>query len=579
MNGTAQELGQTISPERIKVSKLLYKFAWVIEILAVTIGLSIAFMQMFTSFDEMTSEGESLGGAGVLNIVIAGLPFVMVAVVELTKIPFTEAFYKTSRLLWKWTFGLSLLFIAFITFESAINGFERNFNAMTYGIDKYKKELTAVDEEIPKLVSRREEVDSLTADAIEEDFNERQKVLSEEKDAQVSAIQQRISTLRSSVKTESADLKRKQIQEKKSQIQDLLNERNSELKVQAELAKSQLDGADAEISINRRNLQNQLAIEQSRLTTTETNGKREIEDASIFSERATRERVESEIESQRNKVEMLRQQLNGLNALELQNQIRAENQEATKRIRETYQSQITSIEEQVEMLTRELNQMIGSREKDIEQLISNHQTEIVAVEKQYASQQQENEQYRKEQYEALQNNKSISSQLTDEIETLRSLRLELRNTINIKVGDNQIFRMAQWAYDKDSAADLSRDEVSTIAAIWFGSLATLIAFTGIMLALASFVIGDPSLPNKGEKKNSSATARAFNSFRRYLIYRRRLNRQPIIKEIPKEVIQEVPVTKVQLTEKPVEIIKREIVHVPMYTNDPELLKRNPDVDL
>ena len=223
--------------------------------------------------------------------------------------------------------------------------------------------------------------------------------------------------------------------------------------------------------------------------------------------------------------------------------------------------------------------MIGSREKDIEQLISNHQTEIVAVEKQYASQQQENEQYRKEQYEALQNNKSISSQLTDEIETLRSLRLDLRNTINIKVGDNQIFRMAQWAYDKDSAADLSRDEVSTIAAIWFGSLATLIAFTGIMLALASFVIGDPSLPNKGEKKNSSATARAFNSFRRYLIYRRRLNRQPIIKEIPKEVIQEVPVTKVQLTEKPVEIIKREIVHVPMYTNDPELLKRNPDVEL
>ena len=45
-----------------------------------------------------------------------------------------------------------------------------------------------------------------------------------------------------------------------------------------------------------------------------------------------------------------------------------------------------------------------------------------------------------------------------------------------------------------------------------------------------------------------------------------------IKEVPKEVIKEIPVDKVVLTEVPVETIKTKIVYEPLYTNDPSLLK-------
>jgi hypothetical protein len=39
----------------------------------------------------------------------------------------------------------------------------------------------------------------------------------------------------------------------------------------------------------------------------------------------------------------------------------------------------------------------------------------------------------------------------------------------------------------------------------------------------------------------------------------------------KEVVKEVPVDKVVFRDKIVEVLKKEIVHVPLYTNDKELI--------
>jgi 5'-3' exonuclease len=38
------------------------------------------------------------------------------------------------------------------------------------------------------------------------------------------------------------------------------------------------------------------------------------------------------------------------------------------------------------------------------------------------------------------------------------------------------------------------------------------------------------------------------------------------------VIKEVPVDKVVFRDIPVEVVKKEIIHTPIYTNDPDLLK-------
>ena len=41
--------------------------------------------------------------------------------------------------------------------------------------------------------------------------------------------------------------------------------------------------------------------------------------------------------------------------------------------------------------------------------------------------------------------------------------------------------------------------------------------------------------------------------------------------MPREIIREIEVSRVVTVEKPVEVLVREIVHVPFYTNDAKLL--------
>ena len=70
----------------------------------------------------------------------------------------------------------------------------------------------------------------------------------------------------------------------------------------------------------------------------------------------------------------------------------------------------------------------------------------------------------------------------------------------------------------------------------------------------------------------------IDSIRRLLVFSRKSVRQPLVKEIEKEIIKEVPIEKIVTTEIPVEILKKEIVYVPMYTNDKDLLKMS-DIEI
>ena len=50
-------------------------------------------------------------------------------------------------------------------------------------------------------------------------------------------------------------------------------------------------------------------------------------------------------------------------------------------------------------------------------------------------------------------------------------------------------------------------------------------------------------------------------------------------EVEKEVIKEIPVDKIIYRDVPVEVTRRELVHVPLYTNDKELLGTTDDMDM
>jgi hypothetical protein len=560
---------EVISAEREATGKKLIWFAWAVEILAVTIGLAIALMQGLTSFSELSANTEgNLGFAHYTNIVIAMLPFIMVAAVEATKIPFVEAAYKTTKNRWKVVFSAGLIFLAFITFESALNGFERNFQALIFSIDKFKKELVAVEEEMEPIEEQRDKLANLTASKIETDYSNRHTIISSERDTQTRAIQDRIQSLRAANQTEYIKSLRSQVDEQKSQLKTLRKERQTEIDAILSESKAMTENSMTELNTQRRSMQQQLQQEQEYLEELRKNSEKEIEDAGFFSESSTRKRNEDLLAKQSGKVEKLRQQLNKLSDSNRQESLRDQYQASQESVKARYQKQMNVINAEIKSLSFQLSKSLGSRDKDIEQAVKGHMKELMRIEKQFSKQQGENERIRDDEFSKLSRNEELINGIDANLLSKKQRRVVLRNEINKKVGDNQVYRMAQWWYGKESAADLNRRDVMFIASMWFGSLAILIAITGILLALASYVIRDPRIPNeKTEDQRVSSLLRAINSFRRYLIYRRRLQRQPKIRE----VIKEIPVDRVVMVDKPIEIIKKEIVHVPLYTEDRSLI--------
>ena len=53
---------------------------------------------------------------------IGAAPFIIIAAVELTKIPLALGFYRTKRLVWRLTFLITLFLLVFVTFETIFNG-------------------------------------------------------------------------------------------------------------------------------------------------------------------------------------------------------------------------------------------------------------------------------------------------------------------------------------------------------------------------------------------------------------------------------------------------------------------------
>ena len=141
----------TVDAHALNVSKILYRFAWFVEIIAVATGLAITVMVAMTTFESNAQLANSGATSNIVNVVIAALPFFLASVIELAKIPAAQAMYITVNLKWKIVFGITLLFLAAVTFETAINGFERNFTNISFKVTQLK-------DQREKVVSTRDEL-------------------------------------------------------------------------------------------------------------------------------------------------------------------------------------------------------------------------------------------------------------------------------------------------------------------------------------------------------------------------------------------------------------------------------------
>lgn len=564
-----------VSDSRLIIGSRLYRFAWVIEFFAVGIGLGIAVMQLATSFTELNNgkDGE-LGFGDYTNILIAAVPFLMVAVVELTKIPFVDAFYQTSHRIWKVVFLVSLVIISGITFESALNGFERNFNALNIGVDRLQKRLLVVEESMVPLQERIKRAEQLTVEGVEENYSTRFSDLTERKNDQTRIFEDRKREIRASVQSEYTEGLIGQIEASREELANVRKQQEDALVNHKSQFNEETQSLNSAQNTRLRQLSIDYEREQDRLDKIRQQHEQSINAASIFTRGSLRDRADQEIATQLSKVETARQRFEVAQSSTASNDRVNQYRIAQEQIREEFEGRISRVQSQIDSLNDRYNQSIGTRERDVASLIEGYDQEILSIEEKFKEQLEEVKEIRLQQLETLSSNAGLVAGWEVDLDNLRDQRVSIREDINEAVGENQIYRMAQLFSGADSAADIPKDYVVWVAVIWFSSLAAMVAFTGVLLAMAANVIRDPKLPDHATRKIhiSNEIGKTFRGIRRWVTHRRRLDRKPIIKEQIREVIKEVPVDRVVRHEVPVEVIKKELVHVPLYTNDPKFLK-------
>lgn len=147
--------------------KILY-VAWAVEILAALIGLTIAWATAYDAYRGVESPTEH----HLLNALIGALPFIVIAIIEPTKIPLAGGFYKTRMLGWKLLILIALLGLTAVTFETMFNGLERNLTNVTRGVVDSENSIRFLNDQLNEKKRKLKELQSKSATEMTSDLQQ-----------------------------------------------------------------------------------------------------------------------------------------------------------------------------------------------------------------------------------------------------------------------------------------------------------------------------------------------------------------------------------------------------------------------
>ncbi len=153
-------------------------------------------------------------------------------------------------------------------------------------------------------------------------------------------------------------------------------------------------------------------------------------------------------------------------------------------------------------------------------------------------------------------NRARQDQIAKQLAAIEAVRIPMART-------DQVRRLASRFYGKEPE-DVSVGQANLVAVIWFSSLAGLAALAGPLTAMVA--LGLQKIAEGSTLKQESKLARFM---RKWLVKWR--FRRIKTKRVPFEVLVEKEVEKI--VERPTEKIVKEILYVPILTDDPEVVRR------
>ena len=462
-------------------SDFLVRLAWVVEILAVAIGLTISVVMGLATYNSFEQSGGAGFVEGTAAILVTALPFILIAVVELCKIPLVFAFMAVKNVFWRSLFLIFVLFLCLITFETMFNGFERNFANLNRAIDERNLENANFDSEKQLLEMRRAQILKFTEDELIAEVTENRSMINERFEAQTAEINAR-------VRTELAAIDYSFEQELNDKIDALMTTRDGYYNSWSE----ETALVEERFSAMLLNNISGSSDERDRLLEELELLKREFEEerseAGFFTEVAVENRYRALIASKEKQLQEITLGYLGGDALTKQAQME-----------DRLRSQMEFVNSKYERRVREVNERIDAAKQSIvDRTLENEATEQRIYDQSGRERRdfiglRDSEiaalnEYEEEKYAELEVMARQSFGIDEKIFKLDSEILRNETEVRQLINQNQIYRLAMYAYNIDEGSDVNKHMLATVALLWFGSLSVITAVTGVILALAGFYL-------------------------------------------------------------------------------------------
>lgn len=569
-----------------KYGNRLIVIAWIIEIIAASLGLFIGIVNALATMDYYNGlQDDVIIGTTFSNVVIAGAPFLIIAAVELTKIPLALGFYRTKKFIWRLLFLSTLMLLVFVTFETMFNGLERQFSGLESGITESRNKYQEKVSQINSINQNISEINKRTQEDIDSDYGIKINLATTESSNKIRDL---TSSKNDEVKSYRDDIKRINdgiitaadaggTQQKVDRIRSDI--KNKELET-SNLIKVETDTANQKINDLNIAIQN-----------IETNLTAELLDAGLLGKGAMRTEARNKTEAINNeKLAIIERQEKNIDAIKSDSKIYLAERREQLEIAEESLSNSQSRD------SGRIDENLKATYKQID-TANEYWNGLIADENEYIDKRILALQKERDETKELQKNREIRiPELEERRLQIRDEIIKIRTQIDDKASQINVYRIAEKIFTKqedgapiESAADLSKKQISWVQYIWFGSIALVASLVGTILALAGFVLEDPEQykpilnkkrPFRNALRGLLIRLRKFYRNRRTGVLRttirsllvdiRRWVRAPRIKyqkvKVPHEVIKEVPgPEKIVYTEVPKEVVKNEIVYVPLYS--------------
>ena len=512
-----------------KISGRIYIAAWLMEITAAAIGALIGITFLLRIPDDNRD----------LISYLPVLGFFMIALVELTRIPFSQVIYYKKKLIFVPVLFL-MIFLNFetmwVSFNIYTNSVTKNATLLYNDLQNLKKQNLINDDAI--------NIASITSiDDIQNEYKQNLDLIENTEQNELDLIDQRL---------ESLILDNPEIIKTKTEITTLVERKRNLI--------SNIDQIKADASKNEEKIRKEIketikrnSIEISRL-------KKDRKELNVFSG-GQKSKIDDQVEILQNQNNKLNSQLASTNIIEGDQTLL------------NYQKEIKEIDNNILNKQKEITDLqFNTDNKNLSKIESLNEEKSLIIKK-----------YNEQRKQLLDEYNISKNKLNSDKENIEQFRNDIQN-INIEINENEklfieeaeklpIYWFAKSLSGKESFVEVSPKDIDFTVLIWFGTLSLVIATAGTALAFASFVMGDNTVNQRGSIRSLLLTI-----IRNQRKPRIKIEKEIIEKEKIVEKIKHVPEEKVVFKEVPKiqEVIKKEIVHVPVPTAREDLINSKND---